>query len=181
MIPFQITFLDFPESDAVWMAVQKRIEKLEHFFDRIVRCEVAISCPHRHRQADRLYHIQIHLIIPGEDVIVNRNHPKDETHRDIYVAIGDSFNAAERILQDRVRIVRHKTKFHEQQSEEGKISKVFYQECFGFLETSNGRECYFGENSITNENFNHLKIGQRVRFHEEPGEKGPQVTSMAVI
>lgn len=116
MIPFQITFRDFPESDAVWLATQRRIEKLEHFFDRIVRCEVTISCPHRHRHADRLYHAQVHLTIPGGDIIVNSNHPKDEAHRDVYVAIRDSFNAVERMLKERVRIIRHETKLHEQRS-----------------------------------------------------------------
>ena len=121
MIPFQITFLDFPESDAVWVAIQSRVEKLEHFYDRIVRCEVTVACPHRHRKMNRLYHVQIHLSIPGEDVYVNRNPSKNEAHRDIYVAIRDTFNAAERILQDKVRIVRHKVKFHEPTSTEGKI------------------------------------------------------------
>ena len=114
MVPFQITFLDFPESDAVWMAVQKKIEKLEHFFNRIIRFEVVLSCPHRHRHADRLYHVQIHIIMPGEDVIINRNPPQDETHRDIYVAIRDAFNAAERVLEDRVQKIRHQVKFHEE-------------------------------------------------------------------
>ncbi len=180
MFPFQITFLDFPESDAVWIAVQKRIEKLEHFFDRIIRCEVVISCPHRHRHTDRLYHLQIHIIIPGDDVIINRNQPNNEAHRDVYVAIRDSFKAAERVLQDRINIARHKTKFHEQQAEEGKISKIFPEEGFGFLVSSDGREFYFGENSITNENFIHLKVGQKIKFHEEPGTNGPQVTSMTV-
>ena len=181
MIPFQITFLDFPESDAIWIAVQNRIEKLEHFFSQIIRCEVVISCPHRHRHADRLYHVQIHIIMPGGDVIANRNPPKNEAHRDIYVSIRDAFNAAERILQDRIRIVRHKIKFHEQTSEEGKIAKIFPDEGFGFLITLDGREFYFSENSITNENFGELKVGQKVKFLDELGEKGPQVTSMAVI
>jgi ribosomal subunit interface protein len=114
MIPFQITFLDLPESDFVWVAVQKRIEKLEKHFDRIIRCEVVISCPHRHRHADRLYHVQVHIHLPGEDVIVSRNSPENEAHRDIYVAIRDSFNATDRILQDRINILRHNSKPHEQ-------------------------------------------------------------------
>lgn len=181
MMPFQITFLDFPESDAIWMAAQERIEKLEHFFNRVIRCEVVISCPHRHRHTDRLYHVQIRVVMPGEDVIINRNSPQDEAHRDVYVAIRDAFNAAERILEDKIRKVRHKVKFHEDNYEEGKISKVFYQEGYGFLNTTDGREFYFGENSVTNEDFDRLKIGQKVKFLEEPGEKGPQVTSMAVI
>ena len=118
MIPFQITFLDFPESDAVWIAVQKRVEKLEHFFDRIVRCEVVVSCPHRHRQVDRLFQIQIRLYIPKEDVIVNHNATKNEAHRNIYVAIRDAFNAAERILQDKIKILRRQVKFHERKTTE---------------------------------------------------------------
>lgn len=178
MIPFQITFLDFPESDAVWMAVQKRIEKLERFFNRIIRCEVVISCPHRHRHSDRLYQVQIHVVIPGDDVIVNKTSSFNEAHRNVYVAIRDAFNAAERILEDKVRKVRHKVKLHKDQFEEGRISKIFYQDGYGFLKTSDGRELYFNENCVIHMNFNRLNIGQKVRFLEELGEKGPQVTSM---
>ena len=181
MVPFQITFLDFPESDAVWIAVQKRVEKLERFFTGIIRCEVTISCPHRHRHADRLYHVQIHLSLPGEDVIISHDREKDQSHRDVYVAIRDSFRAAERKLQDRVRVLRHYVKSHQQILMEGKISKVFSDEGYGFLATNDGREFYFGDSSLLNENFDHLKVGQKVRFYEVPGEKGPLATSMTVI
>ena len=112
MIPFQITFLDFPESDFVLMAAKKRVAKLERFFERIVRCEVIIACPHRHRHTDRLFHVQVRIFIPGEDVFINRDPSKDEAHRDVYVAIRDAFDAAERVLQDRVHLMRHQTKFH---------------------------------------------------------------------
>lgn len=181
MIPFQITFLDFPESDAVWIAVQKKVEKLEHFFANIVRCEVVISCPHRHRHADRLYHVQIHLSMPGEDVIISHDREKNESHRDIYVAIRDAFRAAERQLQDRVRILRHEVKSHRQLMSEGKISKVFLDEGYGFLSTVDGREIYFGDDSLLEGKLDHLNIGQKVRFMEVPGEKGPLATSMRVI
>ncbi len=181
MIPFQITFLDFPESDAVWIAIQKKIEKLEHFFSGIIRCEVVISCPHRHRHADRLYHVQIHISMPGEDVIISHDHEKDESHRDIHIAIRDSFRAAERQLQDRVRILRHQIKTHEQIMSEGKISKVFSDDGYGFLSTSDGREIYFGNGSLLNQKMDHLSIGQKVRFMEVAGEKGPLATSMTVM
>jgi ribosome-associated translation inhibitor RaiA len=114
MVPFQITFNDFPESDAIWLAVQKRVEKLEHIYDRIVRCEVVISCPHRHRHADRLFRVQIHLSIPGNDVFISRHPDLKESHRDVYVAIRDAFNAAERVLQERINRLRHNVKSHEQ-------------------------------------------------------------------
>lgn len=112
MIPYQITFLDFPESDAVKAAVEKKIEKIERFSDRIIRCEVTVSCPHRHRHADRLYNVRVHLLIPGDDVVINRHPSEHEEHRDIYVAIRDAFNAATRVLEDQVRKIRHQTKHH---------------------------------------------------------------------
>lgn len=187
MIPFQITFLDFPESDAVWLAVQKRIEKLENFFERIIRCEVAISLPHRRRHADRLYHIQIRIFLPGDDVIITRKPVQNEAHRDVYVAIRDSFNAAERLLREKVRIIRDRSKAHQVESHQpegqyvGKISKLFYHDGYGFLTTYDGREFYFDKKSILNKKFDLLKIGQKVKFLEELGEKGPQVTSMTAL
>lgn len=113
MIPYQITFRDFPESDAAWLAVQKRVEKLETFFDDIVRCEVVLSCPHWHRQTNRLYKVQIHISMPGKDVVISRDRLKNEAHRDIYVAIRDAFDAAERKLEDSVRLMRGQVKHHE--------------------------------------------------------------------
>ena len=182
MIPFQISFLDFPESDAVWLAVQKRIEKLEIYFKRIIRCEVAISLPHRHRHTDRLYHIQIRILLPGDDIIITKKPVHNEAHRNIYVAIRDSFNAAERLLREKVRVLRNETKTHQQEERRiGKITKLFYQDGYGFLTTRDGRELYFYKNSLLNQKFEQLEIGQRVRFLEESGEKGPQVTSMSMI
>lgn len=187
MIPFQITFLDFPESDAVWLVVQNRIEKIEQFFSRIVRCEVAISLPHRHRHADRLYHIQIRIFLPGDDIIVTRKPAQNEAHRDIYVAIRDSFNAAERLLREKARSLRGRNKARQSQAhllegqKIGKISKIFYNDGFGFLITNDGREFYFNKNSILNKKFEVLEIGQKVRFLEELGEKGPKVTSMVTV
>lgn len=187
MIPFQITFLDFAESDAVWLAIQNRIEKLEHFFDRIERCEVAISLPHRHRTRARLFHLQIRIFFPGNDIIITHNPSKNEAHRDVYVAIRDSFNAAERLLREKAKLLRGRAKAHQTIAHQpdgqyvGKISKLFYHDGYGFLETNDGREFYFDKNSILNKKFDLLKIGEKVKFLEELGDKGPQVTSMSTM
>lgn len=112
MIPLQINFLDLDESDAVRAVVERRIEKLEHFYNKIIRAEVNISSPHRHRHSDRLYHVLIHLVLPNNDIIVNKHSDKNEAHRDIYVAVRDAFDAAERMLQDHIQILRHNVKTH---------------------------------------------------------------------
>ena len=187
MFPFQITFLDFSESDAIWLAIQKRIEKLEHFFDRIVRVETSISLPHRHRHSDRLFHIQIHIILPGEDIVVNRKPVHNEAHRDVYVAIRDSFNTAERLLREKSQSISDRSRAHPSISHQtegqhiGRISKIFFNDGYGFLTTFDGREFYFDKKSLLNKKFDNLEVGEKVRFFEELGEKGPQVTSMSAL
>jgi len=113
VIPYQISFLDFSESDAVKFAIQKRIERLEHFFDQVITCQVVVSCPHRKRSSDRLCQTQIRLFTKGESAIVNRDPQKNESHRNIYIAIRDSFDSLERILKDQTRIMRREVKHHE--------------------------------------------------------------------
>ena len=112
MIPLQINFLALDESDAVRAVVEKRVEKLEHFYNKIIRVEVNISRPHQHRHSDRLYHVLVHLVLPNNEIVVNRHSDKNEAHRDVYVAVRDAFDAAERMLQDYVRILRHNVKTH---------------------------------------------------------------------
>ena len=52
---------------------------------------------------------------------------------------------------------------------------------FGFLQTSDGREIYFHRNSVLNGAFSRLQVGARVAFAEEPGEKGPQASTVRLV
>lgn len=113
MIQPQITFRDFPPSDAVRAAIATRVEKLGRLHDNIVKCEVIVAAPHRHSHADRIYHIQIRLGIGGPDIYIDREPENDESHTDIYVAIRDAFDAAEKVLRNRVRKMRGDVKTHE--------------------------------------------------------------------
>lgn len=47
-----------------------------------------------------------------------------------------------------------------------------------FIETVDGREIYFHRNSVLNGDFLSLREGDRVRFHEEPGDKGPKASTV---
>jgi ribosomal subunit interface protein len=181
MIPFQITFKDFAESDAVWMAIQERIERLEKMASRITRCDVVVSCNHRHRHADRLYQVQIHIHLPRKEIVINRHPSQHEAHRDIYLAVRDAFSAAERQLVDKSQVSRHETKNHAPSYELGKIEKIFSNEGYGFLKDESGREIYFAKTSVLVKSFDDLAIGQKVRFVEELGEQGPQVTSLVTL
>lgn len=112
-IPINIVSRDFELTDSIKSAVSKNVANLETFFDRIIRCEVAISSPHHHHHRGRIYHIRIVLDVPGRNIVVSRESEKDGSHEDIYVALRDAFKAAGRQLQDHVKKLRREVKNHE--------------------------------------------------------------------
>lgn len=105
------------------------------------------------------------------------NHRADEA---LYVAIRDAFDTARRRLEDHARRQRGAIKHHEP-SPQGRVSKLFPAENYGFLETSEGREIYFNRHSVLHPGFDRLEIGMEVRFTEEEGEQGPQASTVALV
>ena len=49
---------------------------------------------------------------------------------------------------------------------------------FGFLETIDGQEVYFHRNSVVGDGYSRLRVGSRVTFAEEMGEKGAQASTV---
>ena len=60
------------------------------------------------------------------------------------------------------------------------ISNLFPDNGYGFLTTPDGMEVYFHANSVLNKDFAGLKVGMKVRFVREKGDKGPQASSVTV-
>lgn len=109
----QIRFRGMPPSDAVEAAVRERIDRLARFHDRITSCTVVIEAPHRTGQKGKIYHVHVDITVPGTEIFVGREREENHAHEDVYVAIRDSFNAAQRKLEDVVRkMSRHGTKPH---------------------------------------------------------------------
>ncbi len=203
-IPLKITFRDMPPSKAVEANIREKAAKLESFYDRIMSCRVIVEAPHRHHHKGKAYQVRIDITVPGGELVINRapkrlkaaklptvepiekdfsesHEPsKHAAHEDIYVAIRDAFNAAGRRLQDYARRQSGAVKTHETPSH-GRISKLFPEEGYGFLETSDGREIYFHGHSVLEPGFAHIAVGTAVRFAEELGEKGPQASTVHVI
>ena len=63
----------------------------------------------------------------------------------------------------------------------GTVTKLDSERGFGFLETSDGREIYFHQNSVLDGKFRQLAPGTRVLFSEEMGEKGPQASTVDLL
>ncbi|MGD1076240.1 MAG: HPF/RaiA family ribosome-associated protein [Thermodesulfovibrionales bacterium] len=173
-IPLQITVrnLDLPE--AIKADIHEKSEKLERFYDRIIRCRVVVEVPHRHRNEGILYNVHIDMTVPGAELVVRR-----EPNEDLAVAVRDAFDVARRKLEDFAMRQRGDVK-HAVEISLARISVLFPDEGYGFITTTDGREIYFHKNSLLNYDFQHLKKGMTVRFAEEKGEKGPQASTVTV-
>jgi cold shock CspA family protein len=52
---------------------------------------------------------------------------------------------------------------------------------FGFLEAADGEEICFHRNSVLGDAFARLGVGSRMTLTEEPGDKGPQATTVKLL
>lgn len=180
-LPIQITFRNFPHSDAIDAYVRERAAKLDTFFTRITACRVVVETPHQHQQHGRHFRVRIDLTVPGGEVVVSHAPDENPTNEDPYAAIDQAFDQMGRRLQDHVRRQRGDVKPREASYRDARVSKLWSYEGYGFLETPDGSEVYFHRNSVLHQGFDRLKIGSTVRFIEELGEKGPQASTVTLV
>lgn len=112
-VPLEIAVHNMDPSPAVEAAVRDRVAKLERFAHDITACRVRIDAPHRHRSKGKLYQVSVEILVPGGQIVANRDPSEHHAHEDIYVAVRDAFDAAGRQLQDFVRIRRGDVKHHD--------------------------------------------------------------------
>ena len=74
-VPLQITFRDFPSSEAVEARVRDEVAKLERLRDRITACRAVLESPHRQHQKGNLFHCSIYITVPGGDIEITREPP----------------------------------------------------------------------------------------------------------
>ena len=178
-LELQVTFRDMEPSRGIEQVIRDKAAKLDQFHDRITSCRVVVAAPHRHHHKGRLYNVRIDLTVPGAELVVNRDSSQASAHHDIQVAIRDAFDAARRRVQDFARRRRGDVKTHVPEPA-ARVSKLFSAKGYGFIETSDGREIYFHENSVL-EGFERLKLGSRVHFTEEEGHEGPQASTVRLV
>jgi cold shock CspA family protein/ribosome-associated translation inhibitor RaiA len=181
-IPLKIAFENGLEpSDALTTRIEREAKKLEQFSRHIVACRVTVGkLSARHRQGD-LFQVRLQLTLPGgAQVVADHNPAADHAHEDAFVAVRDAFAAARRRLQDWQRRTSGQVKVHEAVPE-GRVTRIFAEQGYGFIAASDGREIYFHRNAVVNGGFARLKEGSAVRFAEGEGEKGPQATTVHPI
>ncbi len=107
-IPLQITIRDVEHSEALEAHIREKAKKLDEFFNHIMSCRVVVEVPHKHHQQGKQYNVRLDIGVAGGEIAVNRDHSED-----VYVALRDAFDVANRQLEDYARKLRGDVKTHE--------------------------------------------------------------------
>jgi len=171
--PIEIQFQGMAGAAAIREMIADHVAQLEKRWNRVTACRVVVKAPSEHHKTGGLYEVHIRLALPdGREVNVQRTPPADERHADLVFALNDAFKHARRQLQDEVRRAQGQTKRHDAGSI-GTVVSIDPIGEFGFLQSGDGQEIYFNRNSVLNNGFARLRVGSRVTFAEEQGDKGP--------
>ncbi len=97
-IPLQITLRNIAKSEAVESEIRKKAEKLNRYHRRIVSCRVVVEIPSRHKQQGKEFVVRLDIKVPGSEIVINHDH-----HEDLYAALHEAFQAAQRRLAAHAR------------------------------------------------------------------------------
>jgi cold shock CspA family protein len=193
-----ITFRGIAPSAALEADALARIRKLETYYHGIMGCRVLVELAECHHEIGNHYHVRIDLTVPGEEIVVAHDASLHATAQDVetekitksaepdaerkhaHVAVREAFDIARRRLQDYVRRQRGTVKIPAR-SPRGGVVRLFPIDAYGYLEAEDGHEVYFQKSSVLNNAFDRLTVGSRVSFVEEPGEKGPQASTVRLL
>ncbi len=179
MLPLQIAFHGVPHSPAVEARIREQAQTLEACYARITSCRVVVDVPHRHHRDGNAYQVRIDLTVPGAELVA-KPAPVPGTANDLDAVIIEAFDDARRQLDMHLERARGYVKAHET-TPHGRVSRLFREQGYGFLTTTDGREIYFHRNSVLNGGFTRLEVGTEVLFAEEQGEKGPQASTLKSV
>ena len=176
-VPLEISTRWIDLSPPLEAELRKRAERLERHFDRITSCRIAVERPTgNHHQEGGPYRVRVDITVPGSELVANKE------AEEIYAAIRDAFEAAERQVDDWAERRRGEVKTPVLPPE-GQVIRIFQEEGFGFIAGPDGREIYFHRNAVLDPpGFEKLEVGARVRFAESPeGFEGPQASTVTLV
>lgn len=149
--------------------IDEEKEKLtRHHPGLIQHLRMTIEGTKHHKEGG--YEILVVATVPNDTVVVKRKGEK------VIPLLVDAFNTLGLQLKEMQRKRRQTAKIKEgipYNDTQGVIDKLFLEESYGFILTSEGQDVYFHENSLKDLTMNQLAIGDQVRFGQAEGDMGP--------
>ena len=95
----RITYHGLDRSPAVDEVIHERAEKLFELYDRISSCRVVVESPHRRHTKGNVFVVHVELHVPGDVIVVSRDHEDNARHEDLTRTVRDTFQIAVRKLR----------------------------------------------------------------------------------
>jgi ribosomal subunit interface protein len=179
-LPLQITYRDMDPTPGMDAAIRDKVDHLQRYHPRIVRCHVVVDAPHASQHHPHHFRVMFNLTIPGKEIVAAKeNHDKPE-QRDFYIALRDSYEAARRQLESEREKAQGHTKVHEVPPH-GRVSKLFPGQDYGFVFMPDGNEVYFHRNAVVEGSWEDIEIGDEVRVVVQEGNEGLQASTVKPI
>lgn len=176
-----ISWSNIAPAPGMEVLIRKRIAALDRYHPNITGCRVVVSAPNRRRHSAGGVDVRIHLELPGPDLDVARDVRHGSRSADALVAMNAAFNAPE----DRLKVQSHKMGRQEVKHHpdvlHGEIVEIEPELGWGFVRADDGREVYFQSDAMPAVDWNRLAAGDRLRFREMEGDKGPFAVDLAAI
>jgi cold shock CspA family protein len=180
--PLEIVFRGLTRVEEVEDLISEKVAKLEHICNYIVSCSVAIEKPQHYQKVGNPFRVRLDIRVPhNHEIVVKRECTEGDMHDSLQKVLRNAFDAAGLALQELVQKQRHDVKSHPAGQATAIVHRIFPDDGYGFLLTTDGREVYFHRNSLVNQDFSRVRLGLGVRFTEELGEEGPQASTMEIM
>jgi cold shock CspA family protein/ribosome-associated translation inhibitor RaiA len=181
-VPLEICFRGVAKTDEIESLIREKVAKLEEVCDYLSSCSIALETPQEHQKAGNPFRVRISMRVPpGHELVVKRKSSRGDMHDELPKVVRDAFQAARRQLQELTERQRDEVKAHPEQEAAAVVVRLFRDQGYGFLKTVDGRELYFHRNSVLHNDFDRLEIGTGISLSEEPGERGPQASSVQIV
>jgi ribosomal subunit interface protein len=165
----EITWHSMDPIPHVAKRIEHRIDRLEQFFGRIIRCHVVVEAPHqRHRQGN-CYEVRLDVTVPGGELSIDRRPGDDHAHTDVLVAVRDAFDAMERQLRRWKDEHSGRPEVHAAPLQ-GRIAEIDPNAGSGQIACTDGRLVYFHRNSVVGGKFDELSAGDTVELVVDRGQ-----------
>ena len=95
----EISFRDIGHSDAIEQHIRDKAGKLTSTYDDIIGIRAVVAMPHNHSYKGKLAHVSLEVGLPGQTVAITRDNHDQHEHEDMYLAVSDAFDKAQRKIQ----------------------------------------------------------------------------------
>jgi cold shock CspA family protein/ribosome-associated translation inhibitor RaiA len=181
-VPLELTFRNVEKTRALEEYIRDQVRGLDQASDSLVSCRVAVEKPQEHLRSGSPYRVRIDLRLPPRrELVVRREAGEGDIHDDVRTVLSQAFEAARRKLLAQMARLRGEVKTPAAQEQVAFVVRLFPDEDYGFLKTSDALEYYFHRNSVLRNGFERLEIGTKVRFAAEQGEEGPQASTVEIL